>query len=123
MKLLTSIILTALMTFTVGLFNIPWWMFAVTTFLIFAAIPQPAGKSFLAALLTVVILWFLLAAKLDFDNEHLLSKKVAYILPLKGNYWILLGITSLVGGLIAGFAALTGSLLRKSFAKKKRIYS
>lgn len=119
-KTITLIILTALTTFAIGLFDLPWYSFAITAFLIFIAIPQPAGKSFLIGFLTVFVLWALIALKLDFANEHILSKKVAYILPLKGNYFILILITALVGGLVAGFAAMSGSLFRHIFSKKRR---
>lgn len=120
MKLITSIFLTALLAFTLGLFEMPWWIFSITTLIVFVAIPQPAGKSFIVGFATIFVLWGILAAKLDFSNEHLLSKKVAGILMLKGNYWLLLLITAFVGGLVAGMSALTGSLLRNSFKEKRR---
>ncbi len=122
MKLTVSVILTALLAFTIGLFNLPWYMYAITTFVIFVAIPQDAGKSFVIGFLTVAVLFILIAAKADFANEHLLSKKVAAIFKLKENFWILLLLTGIVNGLVAGFAALSGSLFRKIFAKRKREY-
>ena len=122
MKLIASIFLTALLAFTVGLFEMPWWIFSATTLIVFIAIPQPAGKSFIIGFVTIFVLWAILAAQLDFANEHLLSKKIADILMLKGNYWLLLLITAFIGGLVAGMSALTGSLLRSSFNKKKRRY-
>lgn len=112
-KFITSIFLTALLAFAAGLFNFPWWSFAVTTLVIFTAIPQPAGKSFLAAFVAVFFMWFIVAAKLDYANEHLLSKKVALIILKNDSYFLLLIITAFIGALIAGMSALTGSLLRK----------
>lgn len=120
MKLITSIILTALLAFTIGLFEFPWWSFAITTFIVFVAIPQDAGKSFVAGFFTLFALWAIIALKIDFANEHLLSKKVAEIFPLKGSYILLVLITAFVGSLVAGMSALTGSLLRNSFKKKRR---
>ncbi|MFY7965912.1 MAG: hypothetical protein ACOVO1_13520 [Chitinophagaceae bacterium] len=112
-KFITSIFLTALLAFAIGLFEFPWWSFAITTLVIFAAIPQPPAKSFLAAFLSIFVLWFAVAAKLDFANEHLLSKKVASIILKNESYFLLLLITAFIGALIAGMSALTGSLLRK----------
>ena len=120
MKLITSIILTALLAFAVGLFEFPWYGFALTTFIVFAAIPQSTGKSFVAGFVTIFILWAVLALRIDFANEHLLSKKIAEIFPLKGSYVLLILVTAIVGGLVGGMSALTGSLLRLSFKKKKR---
>jgi hypothetical protein len=112
-KFITSILLTALLAFASGLFSFPWWSFAVTTLVVFAAIPQPAGKSFLAAFISIFLMWFIIAAKLDLANEHLLSKKVASIILHNESYITLLFITALIGALVAGMAAVTGSLLRK----------
>ncbi len=120
MKLITSILLTALLAFTVGLFELPWWSFAVTTFIVFVSIPQHIGKSFLAAFATLFVLWAVIALKIDLANEHLLSKKVAGILPLNGSYILLIILTAFIGGLVAGMSGLTGSLLRKSLNKKRR---
>lgn len=119
MKLSISIFLTALLAFAVGLFEFPWWSFAVTTLIVFTAIPQAASKSFVAAFATLAVLWGFMALKIDLSNQHLLAKKVAGILMLKDNYFLLILITAFVGGLLAGMAALTGSLLRSSFVKKK----
>ncbi len=119
MKLFTSIFLTALLAYVVGLFEIPWWSFAFTTFIVFLAIPQHTGKSFFIGFLSLFILWGILAFKIDMDNEHLLSQKVAGILPLKGSSVLLIFVSALIGGLVAGFSALTGSLLRTSFKYKK----
>lgn len=119
MKLITSVLLTVLLAFAIGLFEFPWWSFAITTIAVFAAIPQHAGKSFLAGFVAIFCLWSLMALKIDLANEHLLSTKVASILSLNGNYSLLLLITGIVGGLVAGFAALTGSLLRKAMLVKK----
>ena len=120
MKLIISILLTVLLAYTIGLFEFPWWSFTITTIAVFAAIPQHPGKSFLAGFVSVFCLWAVLALKIDFANEHLLSQKVAGILPLKGNYFLLILITAIVGGLVAGFSATTGSLLRKALVTKKK---
>jgi hypothetical protein len=115
-KFITSIFLTALLAFAAGLFAFPWWSFAITTIVVFASIPQPLGKSFLAAFAAVFILWGTIALKIDLSNEHLLSKKVASILFQKESYVLLIIITAFIGGLVAGMSALTGSLLRKSIS-------
>lgn len=113
MKLFVSFILHALLAYAIGLFSLPWFGFIITSAIIAFAIPQKPIKSFFSAFLALFLLWFLLAVIIDTANEHLLSQKVAQILPLKGNYWLLIVITSFVGGLLAAFSALTGSLARK----------
>jgi len=112
-KFITSMFLTALLAFAAGLFSFPWWSFSITTLVVFASIPQTIGKSFWAAFISIFLMWLTVAAKLDFANDHLLSKKVASIFFKKESYMLLLFITALIGALIAGMSAITGSLLRK----------
>ena len=48
----------------------------------------------------------------DAANDQLLSHKIAQIFPLAGISFLLVFITALVGGLVSGLAALSGSYLR-----------
>jgi hypothetical protein len=59
------------------------------------------------------LLWAGMALVKDAANEHILSAKVATILPLGGSYLVLILVTGIVGGLVSGLAALTGSYIRK----------
>jgi hypothetical protein len=99
----------------VGIYgNLPWWSFVITNFIISVAIVQSPLKSFFAGAIGVGLLWLALALVIDTQNQHLLSVKVANLLPLKGSYIALIGITSLVGFLLGGLASLTGSFVRKA---------
>jgi hypothetical protein len=113
MKFLTATILTAILAFISGLF-LPWWGMAITSLLVAVLVHQKAGKAFLSGLLGVYLLWAGLAWWIDMKNNGILSKKIATILPLGGNTILLIGVTGLIGGLIAGFAAMSGSFLRAS---------
>ncbi len=113
MKFIIAILLTALLSFAIGLFtSLPWWSFAICAFIVAIAIHQKAWKAFLSGFIALALLWGSMAAYYDFNNEHILSTKIASVLSL-GNATLLLVVTALVGGLVAGFAALTGSYLRK----------
>ena len=111
MKFLAAIILTALLAFISGLF-LPWWGIAITSLLVGVLIHQHAGKAFLSGLLGVFLLWAGLAWWIDMKNNGVLSKKIAAVLPLGGNALLLILLTGLVGGLVAGMAATSGSFLR-----------
>ena len=113
MKFLVAIVLTALLAFISGLF-LPWWGIAITSLLVAIIVHQKAGKAFLSGLLGVFILWGGLAWWIDMKNNGVLSKKIAMVLPLGGNTLYLLLITGIIGGLVAGFAAMSGSFLRSS---------
>jgi len=114
MKFVVSIILTGLLAYVLGLFTtMPWWSFLVSSFVVATAIHQKPGFAFLSGFLGVFILWISLAYLKDVVNGHILSVKVAQILPLGGSYITLILVTGVVGGLVSGFAALTASFLRK----------
>lgn len=113
MKMFVAIILTALLSFVGGLY-MQWWSLAIAAFVIALIIPQRPFKAWLAGFLGVFLLWAVLAWWIDFKNQGILSKKIATVLPLGGSSILLLLATAFVGGLVAGFAALSGSYLRTS---------
>lgn len=110
MKFLLSLVLTAIASYVGGMF-LPWWSMAIIAFIISLIIYQSAGKSFLAGFLSIFILWAVLAFIIDQQNNSILSKKIAQILPLGGFTTLLILVTALLGGLIAGLSALSASLL------------
>lgn len=112
MKFLISILLIALLSFAAGLY-LPWWSLALVAFLVAALIHQKAGRAFLSGFLALFLLWGVIAFIIDQRNQHILSTKIATLLPLAGSYILLIFITGLIGGLVAGFAAMAGSYLRR----------
>ena len=117
MKYIVSILLSALLAYAVGIYgNLPWWSFVVTNFIIAIAIPIKPAQSFSAGALGVGSLWAGLAFGIDMSNNHILSTKVAKILPMGGSYLLLIFATFVIGALLGGLASLTGSFLRSSKA-------
>jgi hypothetical protein len=112
MKFLIATILTALLSFIAGIYISLWWSFAFIALLVALLVHQRAGKAFLAGFLGLFILWFVLTLWVDSANGGVLSGKIALLLPLGGSKWALIIITALIAGLIAGFAAMSGSFLR-----------
>ena len=113
MKFFVALLLTALLSFAGALF-FPWWIIAVAAFIVAALIPQRSFLAFVAGFAALFILWGVQAAIIDAGNHHVLSTKVAGLLPLRGSYTILILLTAFIGGLVGGMAALTGSFLRSS---------
>lgn len=115
MKFIISILLSALLTYAIGIYGaLPWWSFVMTNFIIAVALPIKPIHSFAAGAIGVGVLWAGLAIGIDAANNHILSTKVAQILPLGGSYTALILITAFVGALLGGFASLTGSFVRQS---------
>ncbi|PWT77932.1 MAG: hypothetical protein C5B59_02830 [Bacteroidetes bacterium] len=112
MKYFVAIVLTALLSLVAGLY-LPWWSIAVTAFLVSVIIPQKPLYAFFSGFIGVFLLWEILAWWRDTRNDGILSQKIAQVLPLGGSTLLLILITSLIGAIVAGFAALAASYLRK----------
>lgn len=113
MKLVVAVLLTVLLAFIGGLF-LPWWCLAIASFFVAIIVHQKAWKAFISGFMGVFLLWGGLAWWIDMGNNSILSKKIATILPLGGNAVLLILVSAIVGGLIAGVAAMSGSYLRSS---------
>ncbi|MEI9809166.1 MAG: hypothetical protein WDO16_15620 [Bacteroidota bacterium] len=113
MKFLVAILLTALLAFVAGLW-LDWWSIAIAAFIVAMLVHQKAGKAFASGFLGVFILWGALAWWIDMKNEGILSKKIAAVLPMGGSSLALILVTALIGALVAGFGAMSGSYLRSS---------
>jgi hypothetical protein len=112
-KFIITIFLSALFAYAVGIYgNLPWWSFVVTNFLISVVIVQKPSRAFIAGALGVGLLWLTLSLLIDIQNNHILSIKVATLLPFKGAYWALILLTSVIGFLLGGLAALSGAYIR-----------
>jgi hypothetical protein len=113
MKYIVSIFLSGLLTYAVGIYgDLPWWSFVITNFIIAIALPIKPAQAFTAGALGVGSLWAGLAFGIDMANNHILSTKVAKILPMGGSYLLLIFATASIGALLGGLASLTGSFVR-----------
>lgn len=112
MKFIISLILTALLSFAVCLYA-PWWSIAIVAFIVAALIPQKPGKAFLTAFLALLLLWGGLSFWISYKNEQVLAHKISVIVLKTDNPYFLILATALIGAMVAGFAALAGSYLRK----------
>lgn len=112
MKFFISFILTILLSFALCLF-LPWWSIAVAAFFVAVLIPQKPVKSFATAAAALLLLWGGLSFWISSSNEHILAHQVSQLILKMDNPFLLVSVTALIGSLVAGFAALAGSLIRK----------
>jgi hypothetical protein len=112
MKFLVSIILIALLSLSACLY-LPWWSIAIAAFIVSAAIPQKPAMAFLAGFVALFILWGALAWFISSNNDHLLAHRVSLLILKQDNPALLVTVTALIGALVAGLAALSGSFVRR----------
>ena len=109
MKFISKVLIIMIAGYVLEMF-FPWWSIAIAAFLGSALIRSKA--SFVAGFIAIALLWSLKALLIDFSSASDLPQRVAIIFPLR-NKTGLIFFTAVVGGLVGGFAALTGSLLQR----------
>jgi hypothetical protein len=106
MKFLIQVLITIAICFLLQTF-LPWWTMAIGSLAIGYGMGNKGGVSFAAGFIGVGVLWFGMAYFIDQTTHSILTEKVNKLLPL--NSFVL---TTLIGGLVGGFSALTGALSR-----------
>lgn len=112
MRFLLATLLTATLSFIAGLY-LPWWSIALISFLVAILIKQKISWAYLSGFTGIFLLWGLLAFLIDIKNKSILSHKIAQLIPLNGSSILLILVTALIGAIVAGFAAMSGSSLRE----------
>jgi hypothetical protein len=109
MKFAISTLLSAMLAFALALY-LPWWSIAVAAFIVAIAIPQRPLAAFLAGFVGLFLLWFILTLAINSYNANILAPKVSAIMGLGASSFMLVLITCILGALVGGLSALTGSL-------------
>ena len=88
---------------------LPWWSIAIAAFI--GGYFFRTGANFIAGLLSIGLLWLITSLIIDLSASADLTTRVASIFTVPKP--VLFIITSVIGGFVGGFAAMTGSALRK----------
>ena len=119
MKWIISTILIAVLSYFFGLLDmLPWYSFVMCAFIVVLIISLKPGAAFLSGFVGLFVLWFILCFIKDNANQHILSVKVANILPLNGSSILLIIVSAFISGLLGGMGALSGSLAVRAFERK-----
>ncbi|MDZ7900911.1 MAG: hypothetical protein U5N85_23150 [Arcicella sp.] len=94
-----------------------WWTVAIAAFIGGFFFGTSNGETFAKGTAAVIILWLLMVWYHHFSTQGILSNKIAQILPVGGNVGILIAATILIGGLVGGWGAMSGFLVRNLFRK------
>jgi hypothetical protein len=106
MKFGIQLLATVIVCFILQSF-LPWWTMAVGAFTVAYLYGNKGFLSFAAGFIGVALLWVGMAFYIDALSNSILTEKIDRLLPI--NAFL---ATLIVGGLVGGFASLTGSLAR-----------
>jgi hypothetical protein len=120
MKFITAFLLIILLSFVSCLY-FPWWTIAFIAFVVLAFIPLKPVYAFLCGFASIFLFWTLLSFYISSNNEHVLAHKVSLLVLKTDSPFMLIFATGLIGGLVAGFAALTASFIRRIKAAETEV--
>lgn len=112
MKFLVSILLIALSGFAMGLY-LPWWTVSIAGFLVSFLLYQKPLTALLTGFLGIFFLWASITIVRSSANEHILAHRMSIFILKNDSPFMLIMVSALIGGLIGGMGALSGSLLRR----------
>lgn len=107
MRFLIVLILTALLSYF-AILIMPWWTPMPIAFLLIIWMPMNKWKSALATGLGAAICFMLTATIKDFNNEQILSTKIANLFHLPSPILLIL-IFGIIGFITAGLGGWTGA--------------
>jgi hypothetical protein len=92
---------------------LPWWTIAPVAFVVSYLFKLRGFSGFLAGFLGLFLLWGGMAFFMDQSNDHILSSRISVLFIKSAKPMVIVAMTGLIGGLVAGFGGLAGSLLVK----------
>ena len=118
MRLLITILITALLALLTSWLFAAWWMIAVIPFLVAIVAKQKPGRAFISGMLAIALLWSILIVKTDAANEQILSSRMAQLFGL--GHILFLIVNVVLGALVGGLGGWSGASMRKIYKEKKQ---
>lgn len=97
---------------------LPWWTLVFPAAAVGFFCSERVGSAFLQGFFALFLLWFGVALYLSVSNDHLLAGRIGGILGVDQPL-LLIAFTALLGGVLGGFATLTGALWRRTRWKRE----
>lgn len=99
--------------------GLPWWAIVLLAAVAGFLFPPSAAGAFLAGFAGGSLLWYGSAMLHNVLNAGVFAAQIGEVFAGLRS-WQLLAVTSILGGFLAGFGAMTGRLLREIFDPSKR---
>ena len=99
---------------------LPWWSVMLASFITAILFNLKSTAVFFVPFLAISLFWIVYAFWLSNANDFILANKIAILLPLQGNPYLLILVTGLVGGLSGGIAGIFGKQCALLFMKSNK---
>ena len=94
-----------------------WWLIVIDSFIAAILFAKSGWGAFLSGFAAVALVWFGQAYYLNYRNGGILLEKISNIFSLSPNMIIV--VTTVLFGIVAGFAALSRYSIRALFKRKE----
>ncbi len=106
----TNFIISIVLAIILSLF-LPWWSVMTAALASALFVPLKRAAVFFVPFFAILLFWAVYSFMLSSGNDYTLAKRIAVLLDLGGNPYVLMLVTGIVGGLAAGIAAIFGKQL------------
>jgi hypothetical protein len=96
----------------------PWWVSAVVAFWVGFWLADSPQRSYLYGFAAMLLMWSIYAAFQSSANGGLITTAFSNVFGGKVSGGQLIWLTGLIGGLVGGFSAMSGTFLRQIFKKE-----
>jgi FtsH-binding integral membrane protein len=96
----------------------PWWSCAIVAFYVGIWIADSPGKSYAYGFAAMLLMWSVYAGFQSLMNGGLIGTAFSNVFGGKISSAQLISATGFIGGLVGGFSAMTGTMLRDLFRKE-----
>lgn len=97
---------------------LPWWIIVFISFITCAIVGKTGKVSLWAPFFAILLLWTTVALFKSIPNNYIMVRRVAEMLAVS-NWWLVLIITSVLGGFVAGISGICGYHFRKALIPGK----
>jgi len=97
---------------------LPWWVIVIISFATCGLLGKTGKISLWSPFFAILLLWTGMALYKSIPNEHLLVSRVGEMLGVK-SWWLVLVLTAVLGGFVAGVSGVCGYHFRKAVLHKK----
>lgn len=92
---------------------LPWWSLAIVAFLVCFWRSSSAGRAFFYGFAGIALVWGGYALAIHLRTDGIFTGRMGQLLFQTPNAVLPLAVTTLVGGLVGGFAGLSGYFVRQ----------
>jgi len=106
-----------LLAFICG-YLVPWWVACILALIAAFFLGKTPAQAFWSGFGGLALAWTALALLKSIPNNHILATRVAKMFQLP-QWWMVLAITAIIGGLAGGMCALSGLMVKRVVEKEK----